>query len=54
MHEIFTFVRKGIGPNGNVIGAFQPTGIRPRFLERLRLSGVMLSPLLFERSMEVE
>ena len=54
MHEIFTFVRKGIGPNGNVIGAFQPTGIRPRFLERLRVSGVMLSPLLFERSMEVE
>jgi len=53
MHEIFTFVRKGIGPNGNVIGAFRPTGIRPRFLERLRLSGILLSPLLFERTMEV-
>ena len=54
MHEVFTFVRKGIGPNGNVIGTFQPTGIRPKFLEKLRVSGVMLSPLLFERSMEVE
>jgi pilus assembly protein CpaF len=54
MHEIFTFVRKGIGPNGKVIGTFQPTGIRPRFLERLRISGVLLSPVLFERSMEVE
>src|SRR6202034_1548866 len=36
MHEIFGFQRKGIGPNGNVVGAFRPSGIRPKFLERLR------------------
>jgi pilus assembly protein CpaF len=53
MHDIFTFVRKGIGPNGKVIGTFQPTGIRPRFLDKLRMAGVLLSPMLFERSMEV-
>jgi pilus assembly protein CpaF len=53
MHDIFTFVKKGIGPNGNVIGAFRPTGIRPKFLERLRVSGVMLPSALFETSMEV-
>jgi pilus assembly protein CpaF len=53
MQDLFTFVKKGIGPNGRVIGTFQPTRIRPRFLERIRLSGILLSPELFERSMEV-
>jgi pilus assembly protein CpaF len=53
MQEIFTFNRKGIGPNGKVLGAFQPSRIRPRFLDRLRLSGISLSPQVFETSMEV-
>ena len=53
MHDIFSFVKKGIGPNGNVIGTFRPTGIRPKFLERLRVSGVLLPGQLFENSMEV-
>ncbi len=53
MHEIFSFVRKGIGPNGKVIGSFRPSGIRPKFLERLRVAGVLLPGELFETSMEV-
>ncbi|MGH9598695.1 MAG: CpaF family protein [Terracidiphilus sp.] len=53
MQEIFTFAKKGIGPDGRVIGAFQPTRIRPRFLERLRLSGIVLPPSLFERETPV-
>jgi pilus assembly protein CpaF len=53
MQDIFTFSRKGIGPDGKVIGTFQPSRIHPRFLERLRVSGIILSPGLFERSMEV-
>jgi len=53
MQEIFSFVRRGIGPNGKVIGAFKPSGIRPKFLERLRVSGVLLPGSLFETSMEV-
>jgi pilus assembly protein CpaF len=48
MQEIFTFNKKGIGPDGKVIGAFQPTRIRPKFLERLRIAGVILPPSLFE------
>ena len=44
MQEIFTFNKKGIGPDGKVIGAFQPTRIRPKFLERLRVSGIILPP----------
>jgi pilus assembly protein CpaF len=53
MQEIFTFERKGIGQDGRVIGVFKPTRIRPRFLERLRVSGVILPPSLFERETEV-
>jgi pilus assembly protein CpaF len=53
MQEIFTFTKKGIGPDGKVIGAFQPTHIRPRFLERLRVSGIVLPPTLFERETQV-
>ena len=53
MQEIFTFQKKGIGPDGRVIGAFLPTRIRPRFLERLRISGIILPPSLFERETPV-
>ncbi|MEO5926636.1 MAG: CpaF family protein [Bryobacteraceae bacterium] len=54
MQDIFKFDRKGIGPEGAVLGAFRPSGVRPKFLERVRLSGIMLSPALFETSMEVQ
>jgi pilus assembly protein CpaF len=49
MQEIFVFTKRGIGPDGRVIGAFQPTGIRPRFLERLRVSGIVMPAAIFER-----
>jgi len=54
MHDIFNFVRKGIGPDGRVVGSFQPTGIRPKFLDRLRVAGILLPAELFERSVEVD
>jgi pilus assembly protein CpaF len=53
MHEIFSFNRKGIGPDGKVIGAFQPSHIRPKFLEKLRVSGIFLPPAMFEQVLEV-
>ena len=49
MQEIFSFQRKGIGPNGRVVGVFQPSRIRPRFLDRLRVSGIQIGPGVFER-----
>jgi hypothetical protein len=36
-----------------VIGTFIPSRIRPRFLERLRVAGMVLAPALFEREMQV-
>ncbi len=53
MQEIFTFNRRGIGPDGKVLGAFEPTHIRPRFLDRIRLAGIALSPNAFEQTLEV-
>jgi pilus assembly protein CpaF len=53
MQEIFAFHKKGIGPDGRVIGTFTPTRIRPQFLERLRVSGIILPPSLFERETQV-
>ena len=53
MHSVFSFVRRGIGPDGKVLGSFQPSGIRPKFLERLRVAGILLPAEIFERSVEV-
>jgi pilus assembly protein CpaF len=53
MQEIFSFQKKGIGPDGKVIGVFQPTHIRPRFLERLKVSGIILPPAIFEQEVVV-
>ncbi len=53
MQEIFTFTRKGISSEGKVLGAFTPTRIRPRFMERIKLAGITISPNAFETSMEI-
>jgi pilus assembly protein CpaF len=53
MHEIFSFVRRGIGPNGKVVGTFRPTGIRPKFMEKLRVAGILLPAEIFEKTLEV-
>jgi len=53
MQDIFTFVRRGIGPSGAVIGSFRPSGVRPKFLEKLRVAGILLPQELFEHITEV-
>jgi pilus assembly protein CpaF len=53
MQEIFSFTRKGIGTDGKVVGIFEPSRIRPKFLERLRTAGIILGPNVFEATMEV-
>jgi len=53
MQEIFMFQKKGIGPDGKVIGVFKPTRIRPKFLEQLRVAGIHLPQSIFETETEV-
>lgn len=48
MQEIFTFRQTGIGPDGEVQGHFQATGVRPKFTERLRSFGVVLPDAMFD------
>jgi pilus assembly protein CpaF len=50
MQDIFKYEKKGIGPDGRVLGEFQPTGVRPWFMEKLKVSGFDLPPHIFERT----
>jgi pilus assembly protein CpaF len=54
MQEIFRFRMAGRDANDMVIGRFEATGIRPKFLDELSTHGVTLSPELFrpDRSLD--
>ena len=53
MQDIFTFVRRGVGPSGKVVGTFRPSGIRPKFMEKLRVAGILLPAEIFDTILEV-
>ena len=48
MQEVFIFERKGVDKDGKVFGRFRPTGVRPRFAERLKIYGMQLPRSFFE------
>jgi pilus assembly protein CpaF len=48
MQEIFQYERTGVDSQGQVLGRFRPTGIRPRFAERLKSCGLQLPRVFFE------
>ena len=47
MQEIFYFDKTGVGKDGEVLGDFRPTGIRPKFMDRMIKSGIRLPAELF-------
>ena len=47
MQEIFRFRQTGVSADGQVLGKFEATGIRPRFVEQVMSHGVNLSADLF-------
>ena len=53
LQEIFTFERIGVTDAGKVQGRFRATGVMPRLLERLRISGVTVPPAIFEEVVPV-
>ncbi len=53
MQDIFIFEREGRDEEGNVIGRFRPTGIRPKFADKLRQHGIQLSTMLFSPAEQV-
>jgi pilus assembly protein CpaF len=40
MQEIFRFEQTGVDKNGQLIGEFRATGVRPRALERIARFGI--------------
>ena len=54
MQEIFRFRQTGLSADGAVVGKFEATGIRPRFLEQVMAHGVTLSPDLFRPDAKFE
>jgi pilus assembly protein CpaF len=46
MSEIFAFEKTGI-ENGKIIGRLMPTGLRPKFMEKIEATGIRLPPNIF-------
>jgi len=42
MQDIFLYEKQGVEDDGTVVGQFRPTGVRPKFLERIHTSGIPL------------
>src|SRR5436190_5279253 len=53
-HFYFVFEQIGVGDDGRVLGHFKGTEASPRFMERLRVMGLTISPKLFEEVVTVD
>ncbi|MBL8216915.1 MAG: CpaF family protein [Bryobacterales bacterium] len=53
LQDIFVFEKRGLTPEGRVVGRFAATGIRPKFYEKLLAAGIRLRPDLFDEVAEV-
>ena len=53
LQDLFVFEKRGIDPDGRVIGRFAATGIRPKFYEKLVAAGIRLRQEVFEEVVEV-
>lgn len=52
LQDIFSFEQKGLDENGKVIGKLVPTGVRPKFYERLESSGITIPANVFTEQEE--
>src|SRR5438270_2520743 len=53
MQDIFLFEKTGVNENKRVTGRFRATGIRPKFYERLKQSGITLPTQMFQTVVEI-
>ena len=53
LQDLYVFEKRGMDPDGKVIGRFAATGIRPKFYERLLAGGIRLRPDIFDEVVEV-
>jgi pilus assembly protein CpaF len=52
MQDIFVYKRKGVASDGTILGNFSATGVRPRFLDKFKVSGIDVSGHTFEAAEE--
>jgi pilus assembly protein CpaF len=50
MQDIFVFEQQGVSQEGRILGHFVPTGIRPKFADKFKASGIILPAGIFEPS----
>jgi pilus assembly protein CpaF len=48
MQDIFTFERAGVTAQGEILGRFRTTGVRPAFADRIQVSGFALPARIFD------
>src|ERR1017187_5261367 len=53
LQEIFLFERAGVNDQGKVKGRFRASGVRPKIMERLRVSGINLPDWVFTETVVV-
>jgi pilus assembly protein CpaF len=53
MQDVFVFEKQGVSPDGRVLGTFTATGIRPKFAERLKASGIPVPASWFDHSFSI-
>jgi pilus assembly protein CpaF len=53
LQDIFVFEKRGVSPEGKVLGRFAATGIRPKFYEKLLAAGIRLPADIFDQVMDV-
>jgi pilus assembly protein CpaF len=53
MQDVFVYEKQGVAADGRVVGAFTATGIRPKFAERLKASGINVQASWFNSSFSI-
>jgi pilus assembly protein CpaF len=48
MQDIFVYKKTGLAPDGRIVGEFVPTGVRPRFVDKFKVSGIDVPLHIFE------
>jgi pilus assembly protein CpaF len=46
MTDIFVFEQTGM-ENGKIVGRLRPTGLRPKFMDKIEIAGINLPPSIF-------
>lgn len=54
MQEIYGFTQTGIAEDGSVVGHFRATGVRPKFMGRLKAYGISVPDQTFDQSRTYE